>query len=289
MTVVFACSISVGGSRTHSKGSLTSEAKVPPESDTDSMAEYGEGEAGSYFFSKFNHFVNSYFCCTSDFFFSFLHLKSLFCCRFWRFGFICFLFFIFWMTSFGLASTSCRRHEWRWFVHRSIRQETRRNVVSVRHSRLRSQNENVPSPPVPYPIPPQLCVSCFIFSCLSHPPVQCEFLASGKIFSGMFPIVIYTRWIFHISCINGCTLSLRCRWICRRRFIHRSVRTEWQTNGQFCGIFRCRHYRINIFFFKGKIQLFSFLPLLLQLLLLFTSSATITFLQLQTRKLHAVY
>jgi len=35
----------VGGSRAHSKGSLSSEAKVPPESDTDSMAEYGEGEA----------------------------------------------------------------------------------------------------------------------------------------------------------------------------------------------------------------------------------------------------
>ena len=50
MTGLFACAISVGGSRTHSKGSLTSEAKVPPESDTDSMAEYGEGEAGSYFF-----------------------------------------------------------------------------------------------------------------------------------------------------------------------------------------------------------------------------------------------
>ena len=71
MTGLFACAISVGGSRTHSKGSLTSEAKVPPESDTDSMAEYGEGEAGSYFFSKFNHFVNSYICCTSDFFFIF--------------------------------------------------------------------------------------------------------------------------------------------------------------------------------------------------------------------------
>ncbi len=50
LTVLFACAISVGGSRTHSKGSLTSEAKVPPESDTDSMAEYGEGEAGSSFF-----------------------------------------------------------------------------------------------------------------------------------------------------------------------------------------------------------------------------------------------
>jgi hypothetical protein len=66
MTVLFACSFSVGGSRTHSKGSLTSEAKVPPESDTDSMAEYGEGEAGSSCFSEFDDFVNSYFCCTSN-------------------------------------------------------------------------------------------------------------------------------------------------------------------------------------------------------------------------------
>ena len=40
----------VGGSRAHSKGSLSSEAKVPPESDTDSMAEYGEGEAGTISF-----------------------------------------------------------------------------------------------------------------------------------------------------------------------------------------------------------------------------------------------
>lgn len=36
----------VGSSHTHSKASLSSEAKMPPpESDTDSMAEYGEGEA----------------------------------------------------------------------------------------------------------------------------------------------------------------------------------------------------------------------------------------------------
>merc|ERR1712071_327297 len=36
----------VGGSQTHSKASLSSEAKMPPpESDTDSMAEYGDAEA----------------------------------------------------------------------------------------------------------------------------------------------------------------------------------------------------------------------------------------------------
>ena len=38
----------VGSSRTHSKASLGSEAKMPPpESDTDSMAEYGDGETGN--------------------------------------------------------------------------------------------------------------------------------------------------------------------------------------------------------------------------------------------------
>merc|ERR1712136_650773 len=39
----------LGSSLTHSKASLSSEAKMPPpESDTDSMAEYGEGEAGEF-------------------------------------------------------------------------------------------------------------------------------------------------------------------------------------------------------------------------------------------------
>lgn len=48
----------VGSSHTHSKASLSSEAKMPPpESDTDSMAEYGEGEAGNL--SLFSHFFTS--------------------------------------------------------------------------------------------------------------------------------------------------------------------------------------------------------------------------------------
>lgn len=38
----------VGSSRAPSKGSLSSGAmKMPPDDDTDSMAEYGEGEAGN--------------------------------------------------------------------------------------------------------------------------------------------------------------------------------------------------------------------------------------------------
>lgn len=44
----------VGSSRAPSKASLSSGAKMPPESeDNDSMAEYGEGEAGKFFYSIF--------------------------------------------------------------------------------------------------------------------------------------------------------------------------------------------------------------------------------------------
>lgn len=35
--------------KSHGRASMSSEPKVGPESDTDSMAEYGDGDTGAYF------------------------------------------------------------------------------------------------------------------------------------------------------------------------------------------------------------------------------------------------
>jgi len=45
-------------SKPHRRASLGSEPKVSPESDTDSMAEYGDGDTGRFFILKLTtHFL----------------------------------------------------------------------------------------------------------------------------------------------------------------------------------------------------------------------------------------